>query len=96
MSTKTIVIGRKGQQPRKLMPIQFTHIIQAPHPVVGSKTDVIVSNNDCEASPQDFNYIELIAKDYIKGVDVMFAYDHPAMRTKGVLFLGMWNGGSVK
>lgn len=47
------------------------------------------------SSPSDFGYIELICKNYMDGHDLMFAYNDPDMRKKGVLFFGMWNDGVV-
>ncbi len=41
-------------------------------------------------------YIELIAKNYIAGHDLIFVYDDPKNRGMGTLYIGNWNDGVIK
>ena len=87
MSTNIIVLT--NHQAPKPKPIQFLRTL---------KGDSFVST--C-AKPMDFDNVELICKDYYKGHhnsdkeygDLMFAYYNE--RSKGTLYLGLWNDGVV-
>lgn len=48
------------------------------------------------AMPSDWNHIELIARNYCDGYDLMFAYDDPHKRGDGIAYLGYFNDGIVK
>lgn len=86
-TTKTIVIGRP---PPENKPIEFIKFL-------GKKHGIFTNNID--SKPSDFDYIELIAKEYcrIDGemCDLMYAYCVQECRDDGVLFLGKWNSGNV-
>ena len=43
--------------------------------------------------PENWNFIELVCRDYTKGVDLMFAYDDD--RNTGCLYIGKFNDGIV-
>ena len=82
--TKTIVLGDCYQDDNK--PIVFNDYFDA-----SSVSSAFVS------IPSQFNYIELICKNYNKcGRDLMFAYNDPSNRSDGILFIGYWNSGTVK
>ena len=71
---------------------------QAPRPITFSLdiTSVDSAPNDICADPSDWNYIELIARNYCDGYDLMFAYDHPSLRGEGIAYLGHFNDGIVE
>lgn len=96
MSTKTIVIGSKENKPRKLKPLTFKGVLDVDYRD-DNKPRIFVSNS-VGPQPQDFNYIELISKNYIEGVDVMFAYNNPdpEKRGEGLILFGKWNDGVVE
>lgn len=50
--------------------------------------------NSWQPRPKDFKYIELIARNYKNGLDLMFAYDCPNTRN-GMLFFGYFRDGIV-
>jgi len=89
--TKTIVLGAKTQPQPKLNKIEFNQAI-AFH-------GAIISATFFNAAPNEFNYIELVCKNYgkqnTKSFDLMFAYYDPRKREKGILYLGHWNDGVV-
>jgi hypothetical protein len=85
---KIIIVGEKGE-PESKKPMQFLKAILAD----GLLSDVQVDQ------PTDFNYIELIARNYgtfDQPFDLIFCYDDPNKREEGVLFLGNWNDGVIK
>lgn len=86
---KIIIIGQKGEsEPKK--PIEF---------VKGLLSDGTLGLIEVD-KPTDYNYIELITRDYgdLKGksFDLIFCYDKPDERQNGVLYLGYWNDGIVE
>lgn len=46
--------------------------------------------------PTEYKYVELVATDYHKGCDLMFAYNNPDERSNGIAYLGYWNDGIVQ
>lgn len=85
--TKTIIIGAVENE-RKGKAIKFTHFLE-------TNKQILKATDEC-FTPNTFNYIELICKDYDEKFDLMFAYYHPSDRTEGILFLGQWNDGFVE
>jgi hypothetical protein len=86
---KTIIIGENGElQPKK--PMRFLKAVL---------TDGQLSDAQAD-KPIDFNYIELIARNYGtfagQPFDLIFCYDDPNERHNGVLFLGNWNDGVIE
>jgi hypothetical protein len=83
--TKTIVVGSTEIATEK-KPIKFFSSLR------GS----LEFNHDVGHKPSDFNYVELIAPNYTsEGRDLMFAYDDPNDRSRGLLYVGYWNDGVV-
>jgi hypothetical protein len=86
--TQTIVLGEQKDKAFK-KPIEFlTHI--------NILTCDDVSAQPVDNEPCDWNYIELICKDYRPNLDLMFAYDNASDRSEGVVIIGRWNDGVVK
>ena len=88
-ASKIIIVGEKGElEPKK--PIQFLR---------GLLSDGQISDVHTDA-PEDFNFIELIARNYgtfgNKSFDLFFCYDNPNERNLGVLYLGNWNDGVIE
>ena len=79
--TKVIVLGQQEpkEQPKKIELRRSLNIDFA-------------FENACD-NAKDWNYIELICKDYTEGVDLMFAYDDD--RNSGCFYLGQFNDGVV-
>lgn len=53
---------------------------------------------DAYKAPKDYNYVELICKDYCEtgnSMDLMFAYNNADERSSGVLYIGYWNEGTI-
>lgn len=82
--SKVIIIGGGDEAP-KTKRIQFKQCL--------------VESNSLEYAnfqPCDFQYIELICKNYtLSAGDLMFAYDDPEAREDGFLFLGDFGDGIV-
>lgn len=81
--TKCIVLGENDDK-RKGMPIEFVRLIYP---------------NEFSSEfgyPKRWDNIELIAKDYSSGYDLMFAYDDDDLRGNGACFFGHWNDGFVE
>lgn len=81
--TKTIIIGKSITRTS----IVFTKMLEE----TGKWSTVLPG---CE--PNEFDYIELISKDYSRDFDLMFAYDSDGDRGKGILMQGFWNDGVVE
>jgi len=87
---KTIIIGEVAKPQPKLKPITFSKVLMS----------AIEINADCTRtwllqSPNNYKYIELICRSYgyTSDTDLMFAYNNPDERNRGVLFVGSWNDG---
>ena len=81
MTTKCTVIGENPIE-EKEKKITFTYNV-----AVFNKLQI------SEAEPTEFRNIELMAKNYLEGLDLMFAYNEE--RHNGLLYLGEWNDGLV-
>ena len=68
-------------------PIEFTKVLTAQ--LITEKFDI------GHGVPANWNYIELICKNYTPGFDLMFAYDDANKRGDGSLFVGHFNAGGV-
>jgi hypothetical protein len=83
--TKTIVVGSIEIATKK-KPIKF----------LSSLKGSLEFDHDVGRKPSNFNYVELIAHNYtFDGRDLMFAYNDPNDRSKGVLYVGYWHDGVV-
>lgn len=82
--TKVIVLGQSINENKELKPIEFSDVIENDY-----RISVIKS------LPSDFKFIELICLNYSKGFDLMFAYNNPNERGRGVLVIGHFNDGVV-
>ncbi len=83
---KIIIVGEKREsEPKK--PIEFIKcfLLDGTLEATGGET------------PTNFDYIELIARNYgefnDQSFDLIFCYDKPDERHDGVLYLGHWNDG---
>lgn len=85
--TKIIILGDIPKE-KKGKPIVFKQFLT---------TDLEIIENISTYTPEDFEVIELICKDYNSNkhnsYDLMFAYDKD--RSEGYLFLGQFNDGIV-
>ena len=86
--TKTITLGEQKDESTK-KPIEFFSLIS-----IASRDDVRAEVG--ASAPHQWNFIELICKNYIYNIDLMFAYDYADNRSTGVLMIGRWNDGVVK
>lgn len=82
---KIIIVGEKREsEPKK--PIEFIKCLLL--------DGTLEATGD---TPTNFNYIELIARNYgslnDQPFDLIFCYDNPNGRQDGVLYLGHWNDG---
>jgi hypothetical protein len=81
--TKTIVIGEHKDEGAKKL-IEFVYLVNP------------IERDDVVSLPHQWNYIELICKDFASGLDLLFAYNDASERGEGILILGRWNDGVVK
>lgn len=83
---KIIIVGEKEESKLK-KPIEFIKSLLSHGTLDCTHVD----------KPTDYNYIELIARDYGdlngRSFDLIFCYDKPDERFNGVLYLGHWNDG---
>ena len=88
MKTKCIVIGEEAPK-NEAKGIEFIrqlfHITNKNHLEIVNALDY----------PNDWQFIELICKNYVNNVDLMFAYNDPNKRHLGSLYIGRWNDGVV-
>lgn len=86
--TKIIIVGQKSKNIKSKKKIELIKLL------CYNETFDSAFN-----SPSDFKFIELVADNYghsnHKIYDLIFAYDDPSNRSKGVFFLGRWNDGVV-
>ena len=90
MATKVTIIGKSKIQ-RDPNYIEFHGTL-----IDGDEDIEYTEDEEIIAKPHDWNYIELICNDYVRGLDLMFAYDCPEMRHCGNLYLGHFNDGVVE
>jgi hypothetical protein len=85
--TQTIVIGA-GSETKHAKKIEFSYYLRYPSPQKNSVEAVL-------SSPEQYQYLELICRDYNGGFDLIFAYNNPNRRKDGILYIGHWNDGVV-
>lgn len=85
--TKLIEIG-KSQNNQTKVPIVFDHYLA--NLDFGGKQFA-----KTKETPSDYKYIELICRNYIADVDLMFAYMDESQRSDGYLYVGRWNDGVI-
>ena len=85
MNTKVIVIGQKNQTVSKKKAIELNHVL----------TDEFKMEHITIRKPSQYEYVELITKNYFPGVDLIYCYFDPIERD-GCLFFGKWNDGVVE
>lgn len=83
MATKVTIIGKINKK-RNFKPIEF-------YKCWSTESEV----SRVETEPKDYDFIELIAKDYFCNYDLMFAYDKDD-RAGGTVFIGHFNDGVVE
>ena len=86
--TKTIVLGEQPDSSYK-KPIEFFSTLD-----VSDSLDV--DANIVTSKPHQWNYIELICKNYSPNLDLLFAYNDADDRGEGILVIGRWNDGVVE
>lgn len=86
--TKTIVFSEQKKTNTK-KPIAFFTKLN-----LYASDDVSVEPAD--TCPYEWGYIELICKDYMTNLDLMFAYDRVDGRSSGTLMIGHWNDGLLE
>jgi hypothetical protein len=90
MAKNTKIIDLTQKTPaRSLKPIEFKHLLNYARPVEYSSS-VITS----QATPSEYEVIELICRNYETGMDIMFAYNE-GERKEGVMYFGKFNDGVV-
>jgi hypothetical protein len=95
MSTQINIIGYHRQDKVKKIPIEFKYVLNKVKPdhseILRSATKELGIN-----SPKEYNFIDLICKNYLSGYDLMFAYNYADNRSVGVLCIGYFNDGVVE
>lgn len=96
--TKIIKIGDTPRVAPPLKPIKFSHCLSLCSlcEPMATVSGVPVTIHENTVKSRDYKYVELICTDYLPGIDIMFAYDDPSQRSRGVLFLGKFNDGVVE
>lgn len=84
--TKTIVIGEELETEGKKK-IEFFKCLE------NCKGELKFGEIGC--TPGSWNFLELVCRGYMSGVDLIFAYDFEDQRHYGVLYTGKWNDGVV-
>jgi len=93
MSTQINIIGYYRQDKVKKIPIEFKYALNQ---VKSNYPDILRPTTTREDSPKDYNFIDLICKNYLSGCDLMFAYNLADKRELGVLYIGYFNDGVVE
>lgn len=93
MTTQVIIIG-KTESKLNLVPIEFHCSLNDLDPY-SSCVWRILRADDRIKIPHQYQYIELICKNYSMGLDLMFAYTDPLNRSDGVMYAGKFNDGIV-
>jgi hypothetical protein len=95
MSTQINIISNHRQDKVKKIPIEFKYVLNKVKPdhseILRSATKEFGIN-----SPKEYNFIDLICKNYLSGCDLMFAYNLADKRELGVLYIGYFNDGVVE
>jgi len=92
MSTQINIIGEHWKSKTKI-PIEFKYALNQ---VKSNYPDILRPTTTKEDSPKDYNFIDLICKNYLSGCDLMFAYNFADKRELGVLYIGYFNDGVVE
>lgn len=87
---KIIVIGEPENQEPPKKPIKILRVLDS------RLNSVEVYDPTAKNELRKAKYIELIAKNYITGHDLIFVYDDPQNRGQGTLYTGNWNDGVVE
>jgi hypothetical protein len=82
---KIIVIGEENKTVSQKKPIEILSAWSAP--------ESIRPINESRLNIHDYNFVELVAKDYLAGFDLIFCYYDTRKRGDGCVFLGHWNDG---
>jgi hypothetical protein len=95
MGTQINIIGNHRQDKVKKIPIEFKYALNQVTPnhseiLRPARTEFGIN------SPKDYNFIDLICKNYLSGYDLMFAYNYADNRSVGVLCIGLFNDGVVE
>lgn len=85
--TKLIEIG-KNQNNQTKVPIVFDYYL------CDLKFNEDSFQKTCDRA-ENFEYVELICRNYLENKDLMFAYDDENNRREGTLFVGNWNDGVI-
>jgi len=93
MSTQINIISNHRQDKVKKIPIEFKYALNQ---VKSNYPDILRPTTTREDSPKDYNFIDLICKNYLSGCDLMFAYNFADKRELGVLYIGYFNDGVVE
>ena len=93
MSTQINIIGNHRQDKVKKNPIEFKYALNQ---VKSNYPDILRPTTTREDSPKDYDFIDLICKNYLSGFDLMFAYNLADKRELGVLYIGYFNDGVVE
>jgi hypothetical protein len=93
MSTQINIIVNHRQDKVKKIPIEFKYALNQVKP---NYPDILRPTTTREDSPKDYNFIDLICKNYLSGYDLMFAYNFADKRELGVLYIGYFNDGVVE
>ncbi len=95
MATQINIIGKHQQDKVKKIPIEFKYVlnqVKPDHPEILRPASTKFDIN----SPKEYNFIDLICKNYLSGYDLMFAYNYADNRSSGVLCIGYFNDGVVE
>ncbi len=87
MATQINIIGKHQQDKVKKIPIEFKYALNQ---VKSNYPDILRPTTTREDSPKDYNFIDLICKNYLSGCDLMFAYNLADKRELGVLYIGSY------
>ena len=87
---KIIVIGESENKGSIKKPIQILRVLTS------ELNTGEVYEPTANKELRNAKYIELIAKNYIAGHDLIFIYDDPKNRGMGTLYTGNWNDGVVE
>ena len=92
MATQINIIGKHQQDKVKRTPIEFKYALNQVEP---NHPDILRPTRKLEDtdSPKEYNFIDLICKNYLSGYDLMFAYNYADNRSVGVLCIGHFNDG---
>ena len=88
--TKVIILGEKEEKTNK-KPIEFVSYVGN----IKDKVSIVEDLADDDV-PSTYDNIELVCKNYINKMDLMFAFFDTGTRSNGLLYLGYFNDGVVE